>query len=142
MELTRAKKKLLQILGRRIASRAVLQVMAEVQRELFVPAESRHLAYENVALSIGEGQTISQPYIAAMMTQALELVGNERVLEIGTGSGYQAALLSLMLPDGRLFSVERVPLLAERARALLQTLEVWPESGGSRVSGYTWGQQV
>ena len=96
--------------------------MAQVPRELFVPAESRHLAYEDVALSIGEGQTISQPYIVAMMTQALELQGNERVLEIGTGSGYQAAILSLMLPDGHLFSIERVPVLAERARSLLQTL--------------------
>ncbi len=122
MELARAKKKLLRSLGRQIASVAVLQAMAEVPRELFVPRESRHLAYEDVALSIGEGQTISQPYIVAMMTQALELQGNESVLEIGTGSGYQAAILSLMLPDGHLLSLERVPVLAERARSLLQTL--------------------
>ncbi len=122
MELARAKKKLLQSLGRQIASGAVLQAMAEVPRELFVPAASQHLAYEDVALNIGEGQTISQPYIVALMTQALELQGNERVLEIGTGSGYQAAILSLMLPDGHLFSIERVPVLAERARSLLQTL--------------------
>ena len=122
MELARAKKKLLKSLGCQIASGAVLQSMAAVPRELFVPAESQHLAYQDVALSIGEGQTISQPYIVAMMTQALELQGNERVLEIGTGSGYQAAILSLMLPNGHLFSIERVPVLAERARALLQTL--------------------
>ena len=122
MELARAKKKLLRSLGGQIASGAVLRAMAEVPRELFVPAESRHLAYQDVALSIGEGQTISQPYIVAMMTQALELRGNERVLEIGTGSGYQAAILSLMLPDGHLLSIERVPVLAERARSLLQTL--------------------
>ncbi len=122
MELARAKKKLLQSLGRQIASGAVLQAMGEVPRELFVPAESRHLAYDDVALSIGEGQTISQPYIVAMMTQALELQGNERVLEIGTGSGDQAAVLSLMLPDGHLFSIERVPDLTERARSLLQTM--------------------
>ncbi len=122
MELARAKKKLLRSLGRQIASGAVLRAMAEVPRELFVPTESRHLAYEDVALSIGEGQTISQPYIVAMMTQALELRGNERVLEIGTGSGYQAAILSLMLPDSHLISTERVPVLAERARSLLQTL--------------------
>ena len=122
MELARAKKKLLRSLGRKIASGAVLQAMDQVPRELFVPAESRHLAYQDVALSIGEGQTISQPYIVAMMTQALELQGNERVLEIGTGSGYQAAILSLMLPDSHLFSIERIPVLAERARLLLQTL--------------------
>ena len=122
MELARAKKKLLQSLSRQIASASVLRAMAEVPRELFIPAERRHLAYENVALSIGEGQTISQPYIVAMMTQALELRGDERVLEIGTGSGYQAAVLSLMLPDGLLFSMERVPVLAERARSLLRTL--------------------
>ena len=122
MVLARAKKKLLRSLGRQIASRAVLRAMADVPRELFVPAESRHLAYEDVALSIGEGQTISQPYIVAMMTQALELHGNEKVLEIGTGSGYQAAILSLMLPDGHLLSIERVPGLAESARSLLKTL--------------------
>ena len=80
------------------------------------------MAYQDVALSIGEGQTISQPYIVAIMTQALELQGNEKVLEIGTGSGYQAAILSLMLPDSHLVSIERVPVLAERARSLLQTL--------------------
>ena len=122
MELARAKKKLLRSLGRQIASGAVLQAMAEVPRELFVPAECRHLAYQDVALNIGEGQTISQPYIVAMMTQALELRGNERVLEMGTGSGYQAAILSLMLPKGHLFSLERIPVLAERARKLLQAL--------------------
>ena len=122
MELDKAKKELLKSLGRRIASRAVLKAMAEVPRELFIPAESWQLAYQNIALSIGQGRTISQPYIAAMMTQALDLVGNESVLEIGTGSGYQAALLSLLLPDGQLFSVERVPFLAERTRTLLQTL--------------------
>ncbi len=122
MELPRAKKKLLSSLGRQIESGAVLQAMAQVPRELFIPAESRHLAYQDVALSIGEGQTISQPYIVAIMTQALELQGNERVLEIGTGSGYQAAILSLMLPESHLYSIERVPVLAERARSLLGTL--------------------
>ena len=122
MELARAKKKLLRSLSRQIASVAVLQAMAEVQRELFVPAESRYLAYQDAALSIGEGQTISQPYIVAMMTQSLELRGNERVLEIGTGSGYQAAILSRLLPDGHLVSIERIPILAERARSLLQSL--------------------
>ena len=70
MELARAKEKLLRSLGRQIASGAVLQAMGKVPRELFVPAECRHLAYQDVALNIGEGQTISQPYIVAMMTQA------------------------------------------------------------------------
>ena len=122
MELPRDKKKLLKSLGRQIGSEAVLRAMGEVPRQLFVPAERRHLAYLDIALSIGEGQTISQPYIVAMMTQALELEGDERVLEIGTGSGYQAAVLSRMLPDGHLFTFEILPVLAERARALLQTL--------------------
>ncbi len=120
MELDRAKKKLLRNLGRQIASGAVMQAMAEVPRELFVPAESRHLAYQDVALSIGVGQPLSQPYIVAMMTQALELQGNERVLEIGTGSGYQAAILSLMLPDSHLFSIERVPALQRRVHDVAQ----------------------
>ena len=106
MDLTRDKDKLLKSLGRHIASEAVLKAMTEVPRQLFVPVERRHLAYRDIALSIGEGQTISQPYIVAMMTQALELEGDERVLEIGTGSGYQAAVLSRMLPNGHLFTDE------------------------------------
>ncbi|HLF04117.1 MAG TPA: protein-L-isoaspartate O-methyltransferase, partial [Dehalococcoidia bacterium] len=93
----------------------MLRAMEQVPRERFVPAETRHMAYLDLPLGIGEGQTISQPFIVALMTQALELRGNERVLEVGTGSGYQAAVLSLMVPNGFLVTVERVPELAELA---------------------------
>jgi protein-L-isoaspartate(D-aspartate) O-methyltransferase len=96
--------------------------MEQVPRELFVPPDSRHLAYLDIPLGIGEGQTISQPFIVALMTEALRLQGDERVLEVGTGSGYQAAILSLLAPRGRVITVERMPLLAEQARALLHRL--------------------
>ena len=80
------------------------------------------MAYLDQPLGIGEGQTISQPYMVALMSSALELGGQERVLDVGTGSGYQAAILSLLVPGGRVITVERVPVLAEHARALLQEL--------------------
>ena len=96
--------------------------MKQVPRERFVPVDKRHMAYLDVPLGIGQGQTISQPYIVALMTQALELEGGERVLEVGTGSGYQAGVLSLLVPRGRLISVERIPELADRAKALLAEL--------------------
>ena len=91
-------------------------------RELFVPPEVRAMAYLNIPLSIGDGQTISQPYIVARMAEVLDLRGDEKVLEVGTGSGYQAAVLSRLLPRGRLLTVERKPRLAESARARLADL--------------------
>jgi protein-L-isoaspartate(D-aspartate) O-methyltransferase len=121
-ELAKSKEALFRSLRRNLRAESILQAMAQVPRERFVPAESRHLAYLDLPLGIGEGQTISQPYIVALMTQALELRGDERVLEVGTGSGYQAAVLSLLVPQGSLVTVERVPVLADRARALLQEL--------------------
>ncbi len=123
--LEQAKQALFRSLRSNLRAEAVLRAMAQVPRERFVPPESRHLAYLDIPLSIGEGQTISQPYIVALMTQALELrpeASGERVLEVGTGSGYQAAVLSLLVPRGSLVTVERVAALAERARALLQEL--------------------
>ena len=96
--------------------------MKQVPRDRFVPADKRHMAYLDVPLGIGQGQTISQPYIVALMTQALELEGHEGVLEVGTGSGYQAAVLSLLVPKGKVISVERIPELADRAKALLAEL--------------------
>ena len=117
-----SKEALFRSLRRNLRAETVLQAMAQVPRERFVPAESRHMAYLDIALGIGEGQTISQPYIVELMTQALELRGDERVLEVGTGSGYQAAVLSLLVPNGFLVTVERVPALADRARALLKEL--------------------
>lgn len=97
---------------------AVLRAIAQVPRHLFVPESLRHRAYDDTALPIGSGQTISQPWVQARYLEAIGLRGRERVLEIGTGSGYQTALLAL-LTDGVL-SVERVPALAQTARAALE----------------------
>gem|GEM_PF-330351 len=105
-----------------IGSKSVLGAMEQVPRERFVPPDVRSLSYQNIPLSIGSGQTISQPYMVARMTELLELRGDEKVLEVGTGSGYQAAILSLLLPRGRVVSVEREPVLAEAARARLEEL--------------------
>ncbi len=107
---------------RNIPSETVIRAMEQVPRELFVPQDSRHMAYLDLPLSIGEGQTISQPYVVAMMTEAMELSGGDRVLEIGTGSGYQTAILSALTPRGRVVSMERVPALMQQARQRLQEL--------------------
>ncbi|MCI0768962.1 MAG: protein-L-isoaspartate(D-aspartate) O-methyltransferase [Chloroflexi bacterium] len=100
----------------------VIQAMERIPRELFVPARIRHRAYEDEALPIGGEQTISQPYIVAMMTSALELEGDERVLEVGAGSGYQAAVLSCLARE--VVSVERRPALAAGARRVLASLGI------------------
>ncbi len=109
-----------QLIRRGIVDERVLEAMRRVPRHLFVPEDLRHLAYRDSPLPIGEGQTISQPYIVALMTQALELKGSEKVLEIGTGSGYQAAILSLLARE--VYTVERIPSLAERAERTLARL--------------------
>ena len=116
------KRELFRKLLRNIPSETVIRAMEDVPRELFVPQDSRHMAYLDLPLSIGEGQTISQPYIVAMMTEAMELSGGDRVLEIGTGSGYQTAILSALTPRGRVISMERVPALTRKARQRLQEL--------------------
>jgi protein-L-isoaspartate(D-aspartate) O-methyltransferase len=95
----------------------VLAAIAAVPRALFVPGELRSHAEEDRPLPIGWGQTISQPYIVAFMTEGLRLAGGERVLEVGTGSGYQTAVLAHLARE--VFSIEIVPALAERARATL-----------------------
>lgn len=105
---------------------AVLHAIDEVPRHLFVPTGVRHRAYEDSALPIGSGQTISQPSIHARYLELLGLTGNERVLEIGTGSGYQTALLSKLA--SQVFSIERIGPLLDRAR------EVLPQVGASNVS--------
>jgi protein-L-isoaspartate(D-aspartate) O-methyltransferase len=97
---------------------AVLRAVAQVPRHLFVPESVRHRAYDDVALPIGSGQTISQPWVQARYLEAIGLGGRERVLEVGTGSGYQTALLTLL--TDAVFSVERVPSLAQSARAALE----------------------
>jgi protein-L-isoaspartate(D-aspartate) O-methyltransferase len=109
-----------QLAARDIRDKKVLEVMGNVPRHLFVDPGSRNLAYEDYPLPIADGQTISQPYIVALMTQALELKGKEKVLEIGTGSGYQAAVLSALA--SRVFSIEYHPALAATAAALLKKL--------------------
>jgi protein-L-isoaspartate(D-aspartate) O-methyltransferase len=98
----------------------VLEAFAVTPRHLFVPAALRHRAYEDAALPIGEGQTISRPLTQARYLEALHLTGRERVLEVGTGSGYQTALLAALA--AQVFSVERVRPLAEAARAALHNL--------------------
>jgi protein-L-isoaspartate(D-aspartate) O-methyltransferase len=97
---------------------AVLRAVRMVPRHLFVPESVRHRAYDDVALPIGSGQTISQPYVQARYLELIGLTGQEKVLEIGTGSGYQTALLGLLA--SMVFSVERVAGLAQSARSALQ----------------------
>ncbi|MCJ7514262.1 MAG: protein-L-isoaspartate(D-aspartate) O-methyltransferase [Anaerolineales bacterium] len=109
-----------QMCSRDIRSPRVLQAMLKVPRHRFVPEDERHLAYTDAPLPIGHHQTISQPYIVALMTQLLDLQGDERVLEIGTGSGYQAAVLAALA--GLVYSVERIPELRLRAQAVLAEL--------------------
>ena len=121
-DLARERKEMVrrQIKGRRIQDELVLEAMRTVPRHRFVPAYVRGSAYRDAPLPIGEGQTISQPYVVAFMTAALQLSGGEKVLEIGTGSGYQAAVLALIA--GEVISVERLPRLAEEARRTLAEL--------------------
>lgn len=101
---------------------AVLHAIDEIPRHIFVPSAVRHRAYEDSALPIGSGQTISQPSIHARYLELLELTGNERVLEIGTGSGYQTALLGTLA--SQVFSIERIGPLLDRAREVLQQVGV------------------
>jgi protein-L-isoaspartate(D-aspartate) O-methyltransferase len=104
--------------ARGIRDLAVLRAFAEVPRHLFVPEAVRHRAYEDAALPIGNGQTISQPYTQARYLEALRLTGRERVLEVGTGSGYQTALLAAVA--AQVFTIERVRGLAESAQRALR----------------------
>lgn len=120
--LFKARKSLFSSLRRKLGAESVIQAMNRVPRERFVPEEHRHMAYLDMPLGIGEGQTISQPYIVALMVSALSLRGHEKVLEVGAGSGYQAAVLSLLAPQGQVCTVEAVPSLAQRAEALLGEL--------------------
>jgi protein-L-isoaspartate(D-aspartate) O-methyltransferase len=109
-----------QLRRRGISDLRVLEAMAKVPRHLFVPEDYQNSAYEDRPLPIGEGQTISQPYMVAIMTQSLELKGREKVLEIGTGSGYQAAILAELARA--VYTVERISSLTQRARKVLRDL--------------------
>jgi protein-L-isoaspartate(D-aspartate) O-methyltransferase len=107
-----------QLEARGIKDERVLAAMEKVERHLFVGESLRDKAYNDCALPIGEGQTISQPYMVALMSELLELKGNEKVLEIGTGSGYQSAVLSLLVSE--VFTVECIETLALEAKDLLE----------------------
>src|SRR4029079_217884 len=107
-----------QLAGRDIHDERVLEAMRRVPRELFVPEDLRGRAYDDAALPIGSGQTISQPAMVALICELLALRGDERVLDVGTGSGYQAAVLAELARE--VHTVERLPELAERARASLE----------------------
>jgi len=120
MDFEAARARLIEHLGREIRDERVLVAMARIPRERFVPPEEQDLAYEDIPLPIGLDQTISQPFIVALMTEALELTGSEKVLEVGTGSGYQAAILAEL---ARLvITVERLPALTEGAKRVLDSL--------------------
>ncbi len=109
-----------QIARRGLTTSRLLEAFEAVPRHLFVPLEYRRHAYQDRALPIGEAQTISQPYIVALMTDLLGLGGGEKVLEVGTGSGYQAAIL--MRLAGNVYTIELNPELAQRAKRLLERL--------------------
>lgn len=109
-----------QIVARGIKDKKVISAFLKVPREEFVPESLKEYAYDDRPLSIGEGQTISQPYIVALMTESLKLKGDEKVLEIGTGSGYQSAILAEI--GCKVYSVERIEILAERAKKILEKL--------------------
>ncbi len=123
-----------QLVARGITDERVLAAMGRLPRQLFVQEALRERAYGDHALPIGEEQTISQPYIVALMSSLLELSGREKVLEVGTGSGYQAAVLGVLAR--RVCSIERLPRLAERARATLESLgidNVWIRVGNGTL---------
>lgn len=136
-----ARRRLIEELQRKgIRSLSVLKAFDDVPRHEFVPTGLRHRAYEDAPMPIGQGQTISQPWVHARYLELLELTGKERVLEIGTGSGFQTALLTKLA--GQVFSIERIAPLAEQAREALRRCGIdhviqrvgdgtlgWPEHG-------------
>lgn len=110
----------MQLIPRGISDTGVLDAFRRVPRHEFVPENIRSAAYDDCALPIGEGQTISQPYMVAIMTELLKLKGNEKVLEVGTGSGYQAAILAELCR--KVFSIERIEALSLRTEKILKKL--------------------
>ena len=109
-----------QIISRGIKDVRVIEAFLKVPRHKFIPERNIQEAYEDHPLPIGEGQTISQPYMVALMTECLKLKGEEKVLEIGTGSGYQTAILAELARE--VYSIERIPSLAEKAKIVLEEL--------------------
>ena len=129
-----------QLVARKIKDKRILDAMGKVPRHLFVEEGLWHQAYGDFPLPIGQGQTISQPYIVALMTDALQLKGDEKVLEIGTGSGYQAAILAELTTH--VFSIERISSMASKARKILD--ELGYANVLIRVSDgtYGWGDEA
>jgi protein-L-isoaspartate(D-aspartate) O-methyltransferase len=128
------------VAARGIVDSRILQAMREVPRHLFVPPVVASKAYGPGALPIGAAQTISQPYIVARMIELLALSGNEKVLEIGTGTGYQAAVLSKL--SAKVFSIERIPELGARAKELVQLLKIHNLSVKVFDGTYGWSDQA
>lgn len=129
-----------QIVARGIRDQKVIQAMINVKRHLFVPKSQERMAYEDRPLPIGEGQTISQPYIVALMTEQLELDKNMSVLEIGTGSGYQAAILAEIVNE--VYTIEIIESLGIRAKNLLEGLD-YQNINFKIGDGYKgWGQNA
>jgi protein-L-isoaspartate(D-aspartate) O-methyltransferase len=120
MDFKAARTRLIRLLEPEINDKRVLAAMSRIPRENFIPESRRHLAYEDGPVPIGYEQTISQPFIIALMTEALELQSNDKVLEVGTGSGYQTAILAELV--AHVVTVERIPALAESARDVLKKL--------------------
>jgi len=120
MDFKAKRAKLIQSLDSEINDKRVLATMSHIPRERFIPENKRYLAYEDSPVPIGWEQTISQPFIIAIMTEALELSGNEKVLEVGTGSGYQTAILAELA--ARVVTVERIAALAQSAKIILDEL--------------------
>lgn len=134
MDFAAKRAQLIENLSDEIRDERVLSVMGQIPRELFVPEPFSFAAYKNEPLSIGHNQTISQPLIVALMTQALGLSGDEKVLEIGTGSGYQTAILAGLA--NKVISTERIPALAQQARRLLNEL------GYKNITIHVTGNQI
>jgi len=120
MDFEAPRARLIEHLSSEIRDERVVAAMTRIPRERFVPLGEQNLAYEDIPLPIGFDQTISQPFIVALMTEALELTGSEKVLEVGTGSGYQAAILAELVR--LVITVERLPVLAEAAKRVLDSL--------------------
>jgi protein-L-isoaspartate(D-aspartate) O-methyltransferase len=120
MDLETARLRLMNELSREIRDKKVLDAISRVPRELFVPLSSKHAAYENIPLPIEMGQTISQPFIVALMTEAMQIKDEDKVLEVGTGSGYQTAILCELAK--RVVTVERHQRLLDRAKDVLTML--------------------
>jgi len=129
-----------QLIKRGIKEERVLAAMRKVPRHLFVEEALQHRAYGDYALPIGEKQTISQPYMVALMTEALSLRGSEKILELGTGSGYQTAVLAEL--STRVFSIERIKGLAHKARKILESLQYLNVVIRLKDGTYGWKEQA